>query len=372
MSSGGADAVLDRLTRLLREERKYHELFDARLMQSRYRLGLPVGGAGNLDDLPEPLRTQTEHAYLDACREVGQLLLDDGKLREAWWYWRTLGERQPMVAALQKSEVSSENLEPLIELAIHEGLAPVLGLEWVLGHYGTCNAITTFEGAIRVQPVHHQQGAAALLVRHLHNELAANVRSHIQQRETAPPGVATLRDLVAHRPWLFENGNYHIDTSHLSSVVRIGRLLVEEEPLRLALDLTEYGRRLNPQLQYRAEEPFVELYPTHGLFFSAILGEQVEQAVEYFAARARDVDVAAQGTTAIETYVVLLARIGRHAQALDEAAELVPPGGSLSPYAPNLLELARQAGAIGRYLEICRQRGDRLGFTAGLIEAARH
>jgi hypothetical protein len=34
-----------------------------------------------------------------------------------------------------------------------------------------------------------------------------------------------------------------------------------------------------------------------------------------------------------------------------------------------MLELARQSGEYERLMEICRERGDVLGFAAGLIEA---
>ena len=67
--------MLECLAKELASAGKFHELFDARLMQSRRRLGLPLDRRGSLDELPEPLRTKTEAAYLDACREVGQLLL---------------------------------------------------------------------------------------------------------------------------------------------------------------------------------------------------------------------------------------------------------------------------------------------------------
>ena len=75
-----------------------------------------------------------------------------------------------------------------------------------------------------------------------------------------------------------------------------------------------------------------------------------------------------EGTAAVETYLILLTRLGRFAEALEAVAELVPPGTALSPYAPTMLDLARQADQMGRYLEICRSRNDLLGFAAGLVE----
>ena len=89
---------------------------------------------------------------------------------------------------------------------------------------------------------------------------------------------------MADREWLFQDNAYHIDTTHLASTVRIARVLADPADLRLALDLTEYGRRLSQQFQYQGDEPFVETYPSHALYFQALLGENVEEALAYFQA----------------------------------------------------------------------------------------
>src|SRR5262245_23016584 len=100
LAAGGPDAVLNRLVENLRSEKKFHELFDARLMQSRRQLGLPAVLTTSIDELPEPTRTKVEDAYLDACREVGGLLLKEGQLREAWMYLRPTGDKSAVAAAL--------------------------------------------------------------------------------------------------------------------------------------------------------------------------------------------------------------------------------------------------------------------------------
>ena len=46
-----------------------------------------------IDEVEEPLRSQLEAAYLAACREVGELLLEAGRLREAWMYLRPAGDK---------------------------------------------------------------------------------------------------------------------------------------------------------------------------------------------------------------------------------------------------------------------------------------
>jgi hypothetical protein len=368
LSQQGAAAVFDQVTEELTREKKFHELFDVLLMRSRHELGLPAILTTSLDDLAEPLRTQVEDAYLAACRHVGTLLLGQRRLREAWMYLRPVGDKALVAETLKTIEPNDENLQDLIEIGLHEGVAPALGYELVLKNYGTCNAITTFEGAVAGRPRADQQAAAGLLLKHLHAELTANVRADIARQEGKQPEGNTLAALVEKRDWLFGENNYHTDTTHLAATVRFARLLEDRPHLELAFDLTEYGRRLSKQFQYAGEEPFVDVYPAHGLFFAAQLGRQVEEALECFHNRAKEVDVQEHGAAAAEVYVALLARLKRYDEAVRAAIELVPAGVRTSGFAPNLLELSRLSGDYAPLLAVCRERGDLVGFTAGLIE----
>jgi hypothetical protein len=283
-------------------------------------------------------------------------------------YLRPVGEKAAMAAALRGSEPTPENLQDLVEIALHEGVAPDLGYAWVLANYGTCNAITTFEGALLQRPRADQQAAAALLVEHLHRELTANVRADIARQEGAEPPERTLAELVRNRDWMFADNNYHVDTTHLAATVRFARVLEAAAPLELAYDLTEYGRRLGSQFQFKGDEPFGDVYPSHGLFFAAQLGRQVDEAVAYFHEAARTADVERYGTAPAEVYVALLARLKRYREAIEAATELVPAGVRTSGFAPSLFELARLSGGYDRLLDVCRQRGDLVGYAAALLE----
>ena len=88
LTRGGPAELLAKLSERLREEKRYHELFDLLLLEARQRLGLPIVLTAPLDDLPEPLASRLEEVYLAACRSVGKLLLDDGQFRAAWRYLR--------------------------------------------------------------------------------------------------------------------------------------------------------------------------------------------------------------------------------------------------------------------------------------------
>src|SRR5690606_15907818 len=145
-------------------------------------------------------------------------------------------------------------------------------------------------------------------------------------QEHAEPAADSLRELVEGRDWLFGDSSYHIDTTHLASTVRFARSLDDEESLRLAIDLTEYGRRLDRHFQYAGEEPFADMYPSHALLFKAMLRENIDEALAYFREKAHTVDIHAQGSGAAETYIALLDRLGRTDEAVRETIELIPEG----------------------------------------------
>ena len=73
-----------------------------------------------------------------------------------------------------------------------------------------------------------------------------------------PPAVARVFiEAITGRDWLFDDGNYHIDVSHLAAVVRFARFLPPESAgLPVVLELCEYGKRLSPQFQFPADPPF--------------------------------------------------------------------------------------------------------------------
>jgi hypothetical protein len=368
LTCGGVEPALAQLADHFRGERRYHELFDTRLMQARHQLSLPIVLTTPLDDLPEPHRTQLEDAYLEACREVGRLLLDEGKIREAWVYLRPAGETSAVALALQKIEPNDENLNDLIGVALHEGVAPAFGYGLILSHYGTCNAITTFDAELGRFRREDQQQAAALLLRQLHADLTGNVRAHIAQHEGGePPAETTLDELVAKRDWLFEGGNYHTDTTHLNSAVRIARVLEDRDLVRLAWELTQYGRRLDPQYQFSADEPFADVYPSHAYFFGAQIGKDIDEAVAYFRAKAENLPLDQEGSLPAEVYVALLARLGRWQEATETSARLLPQGTRTIGFAPSLLELSRSASDFSVLRKSSREHGELLAYAVALI-----
>src|SRR5690606_13597223 len=131
--------------------------------------------------------------------------------------------------------------------------------------------------------------------------------------------------------------------------------------------LTEYGAELHPDMQYRGEAPFEDIYPAHRLFFSACLGRDVQQAIDYFRAEAQKCDLYHEGTGPVETLLVLLDRVGRPGEALKTYVEMVPAGTRLSPYAPRLLDLAMRSGEWELYEKMLSERDDPVGLAVAKV-----
>ncbi len=367
LASHGPDAVLAQVAGQLRGEKKYRELFEALKMQVRRKLGLAIAYAESSDSLSEEKRTQLEEGLIAACREVGTLLLKEGKVREGWMYLRPVGDKVEAAELLAAVSPTEDNTEEIIEVALHEGVDVARGFGLVLETYGTCSSITTYDSTVARRPRKEQEPAAKLLLKRLHVDLVGSVKVDIARQEGSQPSETTLRELVADRDWLFHENSYHIDTTHLASTVRIARACSDPADLRLALDLTEYGRRLNAQFQYQGDEPFAEMYPSHAFYFQALLGENVEAALAYFKNKAEMLDPQYHTLVPVEIYVDLLARLGRYKEAVRAAIALSKPGVQPVGLAPSLLELADKAGDFSAVLEYCQGKNDILGYAAALV-----
>ena len=366
--NGGTEATLEALANYFSQTDEYHQLFEVRKMQIRHRLGIPLMYNDNGDQLDEATQKKLEDELVDACREVGNSLLDAGNVREGWLYLRPVGEREQVLQRIKQIEVDDENLEAMIEVLLHEGLDVERGYGLVLSHYGTCNAITTFDSAMHGRSKAERSVAARALLDHVYAELRESVANHIEQEKGSKP-TASLVDMIHGADWLLENGTYHIDATHLASAVRIARDVEEPSVLQKAWELTQYGKRLDTQLQYPGDEPFADLYLAHEKYFEAQLGTNTDEALSYFAEKARATDAYEMGTMPIEVYINLLDQLGKYKEAISATIEMIPEGTHTTGYAPTLLELSQRASDYEQLRVVCRERKELLGYTLGLLQA---
>lgn len=369
--AGGASATLDALIETLSAQKQYHLLFDARLLQAKHGMGVASTRPTSFEDVPQERREEFEQSYISAARNVGDLLLADGQLTEAWIYFRTIGEPDKVTAALEALDAPREfndQTEALINVALHEGANPVKGLEIMLRTHGTCNTITALEQQMTELSLENRKRAAALLTRELYRDLSQSLQHCVEQRMAMTPPGSTVRELIAGRDWLFEDGNYHVDVSHLNAVVRFARSLDESCPeLKQAIELAEYGSHLDEPLQYGTEPPFDEYYRASIQYLRALAGEDVDAALAYFRGRLEG-DLEPQDKQMV-AYVLtdLLMRLQRHGEAVDVAEPYLSDAEDANGF--SFSDLCRQAGRIETLQSVSKRRGDIVRYAAALIQS---
>jgi hypothetical protein len=370
LHSDGPDAAVERLCQALRQQKDYANLFYALLLQKRLALGVSPVPSGASQDLPASVHLAYEDAIRDACRTVGNLYLQEGDIARAWPYFRMIGESEPVARALENVQPAEDaDCQALVEIAYHQGIHPRKGFDLILERYGICNAITTL-GSGQDAPFGPEVRTYCIkrLVRALHAELRERLLAEIAHREGQPPQAATIPELLASRDWLFEEEfAYHIDVSHLSSVVQLAVHLPPGPELELARELCAYGQKLSPRFQYAADPPFEDQYRDYGLYLAALAGDQVAEALAHFRAKVEQTNFDEVGVYPAEVLVNLLLRTGRRKEALDMARRYLTGVDERRLSCPNLLELCEKARAYDALVEVARAQDNPVYFMAGLL-----
>jgi hypothetical protein len=367
LQASGPDAAIGRLCDELTARKDYHGLFYALLLKKRHELGVSPVPTGSNQDLPPAAHQAFEDGIRQAARTAGRLCLQEGNIPQAWAYFRMLGEPSPVAEALRHYELpADQDCQPLIEIALHQGVLPEKGFEWALQRYGICSAITMLSGELALAP---EARAVCIrrLVRALHQELVERLKAEIARQQNFEPTVRTVRELIAGRDWLFADDFYHIDLSHLNSVVQMATQLEGGEELQLARDLCAYGKRLSPRFRFQSDPPFEDQYADYDCYLGALTGEDVEGGIAHFRAKAEAVDARTAGTFPAEVLVNLLLRLGRPGEALDASRKLLAPLGELRLSCPSFVELCQQTGNYRALAEVAREQGNAVNFVAGLI-----
>lgn len=372
LKTSGPDAAIDRLCEELKARKEYAALFYTLLMKKRLELGVSPIATGANQDLPEATHEAFEDGIRDAARTVGQLWLQDGNLPQAWTYFRMIGETRPLSDALEKIEPSDDqDLQPLIDIAFHQGVLPKKGFDWILKRYGICSAITTVSAGELPFPPDVRQHCVKQLIRSLHGELIERLKAEIQRQQGFAPSGASVPELIAGRDWLFADDFYHIDLSHLNSVVQMSIQLDACEETRLARELCAYGKRLSTRFQYQSDPPFDEPYKDYDVYLSILSGENVEEGLTHFHKKADEADPEEIGSYPAQVLVNLLLRLGRPKEALAVSRKHLAPLGEQRLSCPSFVELCQQTGDYAVLAEVAREQGNPVNYLAALIAARR-
>jgi hypothetical protein len=367
--TSGPLPAIEKLAAELKAQKDYASLFYTLLMKKRVELGVSPIATGSNTDLPAGAHRAFEDGIAAAARTVGELYLADGQIPQAWGYYRMLNEPAPVAAALEKLELDdSMDVQAIIDIAFHQGVAPSKGFDWVLQRFGTCSAITVMSGELPFTP-EVRAACSKKLIRTLHTELVERLRAEIERVQNFAPTAKTVRELIEGREWLFNDDFYHIDLSHLNSVVQMATQLEKCEELELARDLCAYGKKLSPRFRYQSEPPFEDQYADYDKYLAILTGEDVEGGLAHFRAKVDANPPATMGTFPTEIYVNLLLRLGRTEEALGAVHTHLAPLGDVRLSCPNLVELCQQTKRYDVLKDAARTQGNPVNFLAGLIAA---
>jgi hypothetical protein len=367
VNTAGCAAAIDKLGDELRARKDYAGLFYALLMKKRFELGVSPIATGSNQDLPASAHQAFEEGIAEAARTVGRLYLQEGQIPQAWGYFRMLNEKGPVEEALNKLELSDNtDAQAIIDIAFHQGVAPAKGFDWVLQRFGICSAITVMGGEL---PFSQDVRAACTkkLIRTLHGELVERLRGEIQRVQNFTPTGTAVRELIEGRDWLFADDFYHIDLSHLNSVVQMATQLEKCEELELARDMCLYGMKLSPRFRYQSDPPFEDQYADYDKYLAILTGADVEGGLAHFRSKVEGNDPKTAGTFPTEIYVNLLMRLGRDQDALEVVRKYVAPLGEVRLSCPNLVDLVQQTKRYDVLAEVAREQGHAVNFVAGLI-----
>jgi hypothetical protein len=373
LQHGSAGEAFEELAARFRRDKQYRKLFDARLMQTRLQLGLPLVSTSRIGDVPKELQDAYQKGYLDAAREVGALLLADGNIPRAWPYFRAIGETSPVAHALDTFDPSDPNtpesheaLAATIQIAFQEGLHPRKGFELILKHYGLCRAITMFSG--------HPEGAGRhesvrLLVRSLHGQLVENLRRAIADVEGSAPESDSVTALIEGRDWLFANNAQHTDSSHIAPVLKFAAELEDTATLRLAVEIADYASHLDAMFQYADDPPFENTYTDHGVYLRILAGEDVDRGIAHFERKAAASDPDRDGHRPAEVLVELLIRLSRYGDAIKTFRRYLSDVAPEDLSCPPLARLCQMAGDFEQLKDVAKHQNDPLSYIAAIIQS---
>lgn len=370
---GDSAAMFSALKKQLTDTKQYHRLFDAMLLEKKHELGAPLGRPGSVEDVSGDQREVVEQAYIDAAREVGRLLLEDGKIGEAWVYMRTIREPGPIREAIEAAEIDPDDYEAteqLINVALYEGAHPAKGLELMLQAHGTCNTVTATDQNLPNMSDDERQQVAKMLVSTIYEDLRGSVLADVRRKVPTETDEKSLKELIAGREWLFEDGNYHIDVSHLNAIVRFARALNKScSELEIAVQLAEYGRGLSEPLQYPGEPPFDQFYEAHLHYFRVLLGQNADQSLAWFRKRLANEPDERDKQMIAYVLVDLLCRVEKLDDAVHFAAEHLRDLDD--PQGFSFVALCHEAGAFGKLREAAAEKSDAVSYVSSLLAEKR-
>ncbi len=370
LESQGPVAAAEALCQAVRDIGDPTAYFYAMLVKKRVEWGISAFPAGPAASLPDRWQDAYEDAIREAGRAVGQWCIERGNLSAAWQFFHMLGEPMRMRDALEAYQPrDDDDVAAVIEIAWNQGVHPKKGFDLILQRNGICNAITMYSYKNFGDDRDLQNYCIRQLLRHLYDQLRERLCSDLASRGIEPAPELGVEALLLAYPDLVGEDSYHIDTSHLSSVLRFAlHLSSGGEELQWARELCAYGQRLGSTFQLQEDPPFERPYFDWRCYFDLLAGVQVEENLLHF--RAKIAASSAEGNTLpAEVMVNLLLKLQRETEALHLAREYLIEGNPYRPLTcPDVYELCHRVNDLATLSEVAQARGDGVSYLASLIE----
>ncbi len=363
-------AALDKLVVSLTETRQYHPLFEALKMQTRHRLNLPLVYDSEREKLDAETQTEFDNRLLDACRTVGQLLIADQKLGEAWVYLQPLDDRELVEPLIENYKVTDDNADEVIDIALMQLAAPATGFRLVLERYGTCDAISTFESIAHTFDAESRARLAEMLTAHLHGGLAEHLKNHLAEHKLASD--LSFKDLVQTQDKILTDAGPLVDMTHLASTLRIGRCANSRDAYLQLCELAEYGCLFDEFYESGGDWPFEDIFDDHRIYFRALAAdtadaEAVAQAIELFDQRSRSTQDDPFHPVSDEVFVDLLFRLGKTTEAIKVSLERLSKREELIGIALPVHQMATEPEHFRMLESHYLAENDLLGFTVAVL-----
>ncbi len=369
LETAGPLPAVEALCRELERSGDYANLFFALLMKKRVELGVPPFPTGSSTELPPGTHEDYEEAIRHAGRHVGQALLHRGDIPKAWSYYRMLGEPGPVKDALTAYQPGPDaDIYPVVEVAWQHAVHPEKGFDLILDRQGVCSAITMSHSSDMSSNPSLRDYCIKRLIRALHEQLLERLRSDLETRGIAAPADITIPRIIAGHPELFAEDVYHIDVSHLSSVVQMALHLTSGPELDLARELCLYGTKLAPNLRGDAEPPYEDTYADYKIYLDVLAGDNVDAGLAHFRAKCGP-GIEDGNATPAEAFVNLLLKLDRISEAFAVAKEYLGDVEDRQLNCPGVSELARRVGDYRALAEAAKAKADPVNYLAGLIAA---
>ena len=363
-------AALDKLVVSLTESRQHHPLFEALKMQTRHRLNLPLVYDPQREKLDAETQAEFDNRLLDACRTVGQLLIAEQKLGEAWIYLQPLDDRELVEPLIENFKVTDDNADEVIDIALMQLAAPATGFRLVLERYGTCDAISTFESIAHTFDAETRARLAEMLTTHLHGELAEHLKNQLAEHKLASD--LSFKDLVRAQDKILTETGPLVDMTHLASTLRIGRGANSRDAYLQLCELAEYGCLFDEFYESGGDWPFEEIFDDHWIYFSALAAdtadaEVVAQAIEFFDDKSKCTQDDPFHPVSDEVFVDLLFRLGRNTEAIKVSLERLSKREELVGIAPSVHQMATEPEHFRMLESHYLEENDLLGFTVAVL-----